>query len=101
MEPDIRDGDYLVFRAKPAGSLQGKIVLAQYRGPADPETGGSYTVKRYLSEKERDETGAWRHTKVKLSPINPEYAPIVLTGRDAMSVDIVGEFWTVLLRTGR
>ena len=51
MEPSIRDGDYIVFRAKPAGTRQGKIVLAQYRGPADPDTGGAFTVKRYSSEK--------------------------------------------------
>jgi type III restriction enzyme len=96
MEPRIRDGDYLVFRAKPTGTRQGKIVLAQYRGPADPETGGSYTVKRYSSEKQPDETGRWGHTKVTLSPINPEYAPIVLTARDEGSVTVVAEFLTVL-----
>lgn len=34
------------------------IVLAQYRGPADPETGGAFTVKRYTPEKEaNDEAG--------------------------------------------
>ena len=52
MEPTIRDGDYVVFRAKPVGTRQGKIVLAQYRGPADPDTGGAFTVKRYSSEKQ-------------------------------------------------
>lgn len=96
MEPTIRDGDYLVFRARPAGTRQGKIVLVQYRGPADPETGGSFTVKRYSSEKEADEEGGWRHTRVTLSPTNPEYSPIVLTGRDAESVQVVAEFLTVL-----
>ncbi len=96
MEPRIRDGDYVVFRAKPAGTRQGKIVLAQYRGPADPDTGGSFTVKRYSSEKKSDEEGGWRHTKVTLSPTNPEYAPITLSGRDAGSVEIVAEFVTVL-----
>jgi phage repressor protein C with HTH and peptisase S24 domain len=96
MEPTIRDGDYLVFRAKPAGTRQGKIVLAQYRGPADPETGGSFTVKRYSSEKKADKEVGWRHTKVILSPTNPEFSPIILSGRDAESVQIVAEFLTVL-----
>lgn len=96
MEPIIRDGDYLVFRAKPAGTRQGKIVLAQYRGPADPETGGSFTVKRYSSEKKADEEGGWRHAKVTLSATNPEYPPIILSGRDADTVEIVAEFVTVL-----
>jgi type III restriction enzyme len=96
MEPKIQDGDYLVFRADPAGTREGKIVLAQYRGPADPETGGSFTVKRYSSEKEADGEGGWRHTKVTLSPTNPEYSPIILSGDDAGAVEIVAEFLSVL-----
>lgn len=96
MEPTIRDGDYLVFRAKPAGTRQGKIVFVQYRGPADPDTGGSFTVKRYSSEKEADDEGGWRHTRVTLSPTNPEFSPIVLSGTDAESVEVVAEFLTVL-----
>ena len=51
MEPRIHDGVYVVLRAKPSGTRQGKIVLAQYRCEADPDTGGSYTVTRYSSEK--------------------------------------------------
>ena len=96
MEPTIHDGDYVVFRAKPAGTRQGKIVLAQYRGPADPDTGGAFTVKRYSSEKERNEEGDWRHTRVLLSPTNREYSPIVLSERDAQTVQIIAEYLTVL-----
>jgi type III restriction enzyme len=96
MEPSIRDGDYIVFRAKPAGTRQGKIVLAQYRGPADPDTGGAFTVKRYSSEKEASDEGGWRHTRVVLSPTNPDYSPIILTQCAAESVQVVGEFVTVL-----
>lgn len=99
MEPSIRDGDYIVFRAKPVGTRQGKIVLAQYRGPADPDTGGAFTVKRYSSEKEASDEGGWRHTRVVLSPTNPEYSPIILSKRDAESVQVVGEFVTVLRST--
>jgi SOS-response transcriptional repressor LexA len=99
MEPTIRDGDYIVLRANPAGTRQRKIVLAQYRGPADPETGGSFTIKRYASEKKRAEDGGWLHTKVTLSPTNGEYQPIVLTGADAEHVTIVAEFVTVLRGT--
>ncbi len=51
MLPRIHSGDLLVFRADPSGSKQGRVVLAQYRGPADPDTGGSYTVKQYGSSK--------------------------------------------------
>ena len=100
MEPTIRDGDYLVFRAKPTGTRQGKVVLAQYRGLADPDTGGTFTVKRYLSEKEGGNEADWRHTKVTLSPTNPEYSPIILSRGDAESVQVVAEFVTVLRGDG-
>ena len=96
MEPTIRDGDYLVFRAKPEGTRQGKIVLVQYRGPADPDTGGSFAVKRYRSAKKRSTAGGWEHATVTLSPTNPDYEPIVLTEDDANDIQVVAEFVTVL-----
>ena len=99
MEPTIRDGDYVVFRAKPTGTRQGKIVLAQYRGIADPDTGGAFTVKRYSSEKEAVEDGDWRHTRVVLSPLNPDYEPIVVFPDEAEHIQIVAEFITVLSGT--
>ncbi|RJR43507.1 MAG: hypothetical protein C4576_14195 [Desulfobacteraceae bacterium] len=91
MEPKIQDGDYLVFRANPVGSRIGKIVLVQYRGPADPETGGAYTVKKYDSEKVPDGEGGWKHNKIMLSPLNPEYAPIVLEENLDESVHVIAE----------
>lgn len=94
MEPTIHNGDYMVFRAKPAGTRQGKIVLAQYRGPADPDTGGAFTVKRYSSDKESDGQGGWEHRRVVLSPTNPEYQSIVLAA--APDVTVLAEFITVL-----
>ena len=45
MEPEIHDGDFLVFRTNPQGWRHGLVVLAQYHGTADPETGGAFTVK--------------------------------------------------------
>jgi type III restriction enzyme len=100
MEPTIHDGDYLVFRARPTGTRQGKIVLAQYRGPSDPDTGGSFTVKRYSSEKEEDGEAGWRHTRIVLSPTNPEYQPIVLAADDAEHVEVVAELAAVLRSAG-
>lgn len=96
MEPRIHDGDYLIFRANPTGTRQGRIVLAQYRGAADPETGGAYTVKRYSSEKVAADEGGWRHTKIVLSPLNPEFTPIALLPKDAEDFRIVAEFIAVL-----
>jgi SOS-response transcriptional repressor LexA len=96
MEPVIHDGDLLVFRANPAGSRQGKTVLAQYRGPADPETGGSFTVKRYSSEKQKAEEGEWQHSRIVLSPINKAFAPIVIPPEGAEHFRILAEFIAVL-----
>ena len=91
MEPRIPDGSLCVFRANPQGSRQGKIVLVQHRGVSDPETGGAFTVKRYRSEKSVDEQGRWRHKRIVLEPINPEYQPITLQPRSEGDVVIVAE----------
>lgn len=91
MLPTIHDEDLLVFRADPSGSKQGKIVLVQYRGPSDPETGGSYTVKKYHSSKIASE-GEWQNRQITLSPTNPEYEPIILFPKDGSDFRIVAEY---------
>jgi type III restriction enzyme len=96
MEPRIHDGDFCVFRADVVGSREGKIVLVQYRGPEDPETGGSYTVKKYSSEMAPSEEDSWRHTRIILSPLNTEYEPMVLTPESEDHVQVVGELLNVL-----
>ena len=97
MEPRIRDGDLLVFRRDPVGTRQGMIVLAEHRGHLDPETGGAYTVKKYSSEKQPDTSSAeWRHSRIVLSPTNPDYKPIVLTPKDENDFRVVAEFISVL-----
>ena len=60
-----------------------------------PETGVRYTVKRYRSEKV-EEGGSWVHARVTLQPINPEFEPIVLTGRDEGEVAVVAELMDVV-----
>ncbi len=92
MEPRIHDGDLLVFRSQPVGSRQGKIVLVQYHGLADPETGGSYTVKRYISEKSSSVEGEWKHTKITLEPLNPEFRPIVIEPEDEGTIQVIAEY---------
>ncbi len=96
MEPMIHSGDLLLFRANPGGSRQGKIVLAQYRGAADPETGGSFTVKKYTSTKVLSRDGTASHQEITLSPLNPDFEPIVITSRGAGSFRIVAELLRVL-----
>ena len=96
MEPRIHDGDLCVFRANPVGSRNGKIVLAQYRGIADPETGGAYTVKKYQSEKTANGADEWRHTRIQLVPLNPDYRPIQLTPEAIEEFRVLAELVAVL-----
>ncbi len=91
MEPKIRDNDLLVFRADPEGTRQGKIVLAQYRGPADPDTGGSFTIKLYTSLKEGGKGGV-KNKQIVLNPLNPDYSPIHLHPGREEDFRIVAEY---------
>lgn len=100
MEPLIHDGDYCVFRANPVGSRQGKIVLVQYQGPEDPDTGGAFTLKKYRSEKVHDPDSEWRHERITLELLNPDYRPIVLTPQDEGDVRVIAEFVGVLPSSG-
>lgn len=76
MLPKIHDGDLCVFEWYNAGSRNGEIVLTQCQDN-DPEYGGKYTIKKYHSEKVITKNG-WAHAKIELTPINPEYSPIIL-----------------------
>jgi phage repressor protein C with HTH and peptisase S24 domain len=90
MEPRIPSGSWCLF-AHPAGSNQGKIVLAQHREIYDPETGGSYTVKVYRSEKKYHDDGTWEHTEVRLEPINREYSPIFIKEVEEGELELIAE----------
>lgn len=92
MEPLIHDGDYCVFRANPAGSRQGKIILAEHHNYYDPDYAGSYSIKIYTSKKSFDEEGNWAHEEILLLPKNSIYSPIVIEEENADEFRIVGEF---------
>lgn len=95
MEPAIPDGAYCLFAAPVEGTRQGKTVLVQLRDATDPESGERYTVKRYESEKTQA-GDSWRHEKITLKPVNPDFKPIVLTGADEGQLQVVAEFVEVL-----
>lgn len=92
MEPLIRDGSYCVFRRDRGGSRDGKVVLVEYSGLQDPDTGMRYTVKKYESEKEYLDDGSWRHKRIVLSPINREYSDIVLADIPGHAFRVSAEF---------
>jgi SOS-response transcriptional repressor LexA len=95
MEPVIPDGAFCLFRAPVGGTRQGKTVLVELRDAADPETGQRFTVKRYESEKGAEDE-SWRHVKITLRPVNPDFEPIVLTGDDDSALQVIAEFVEVL-----
>jgi phage repressor protein C with HTH and peptisase S24 domain len=95
MEPAIPDGSYCLFRAPVTGTRQGKIVLVQLRDGIDPDSGERYTVKRYLSEKVTD-GDSWRHVRITLKPMNPDFQPIEIMGAEDGELQVVAEFVEVL-----
>ena len=97
MEPAIRNGAWCLFRGPVEGTRQGRIVLVQLRDATDPETGQRYTVKRYKSEKAK-EGDSWRHRKITLKAVNPDFEPIVLTGSDEGEFQAIAELVEVLER---
>lgn len=96
MEPRIHDGDYCVFRANPAGSREGKILLVQNHVAYDPEYGGSYAIKQYSSKKQFNPDGSWMHSEIQLKPLNSKYNPIVLDEANADSFRVIGELIGIL-----
>jgi SOS-response transcriptional repressor LexA len=95
MEPMIPDGAYCLFASPVEGSRQGKTVLVQLRDELDSETGERYTVKRYESEKVG--TGdSWRHSRITLKPLNPEFEGIELAEVSDEQVRVIAEFIEVL-----
>jgi SOS-response transcriptional repressor LexA len=95
MEPAIPDGAFCLFRAPVEGTRQGKTVLVQLRDATDPESGQRYTVKRYESEKAA-KGDTWRHERVTLKPVNPDFDPIVLTSKNEGELQVIAELVEVL-----
>jgi superfamily II DNA or RNA helicase/diadenosine tetraphosphate (Ap4A) HIT family hydrolase/SOS-response transcriptional repressor LexA len=91
MEPKIRDGSWNLFRERPQGSRDGKIVLVQFKSRGDLENGGRFTVKRYHSVKRVTED-EWGHEHIELLPLNRDYDPIIVTPHEAPEMVVVGEW---------
>lgn len=96
MEPRINDGDFCVFRANPAGSRQGKVVLVQHSHYYDADYSGAYSIKEYTSSKSYDEFGNWQHEIVELNPFNKDYNSIIITPENGEEFRVVGEFVGVI-----
>lgn len=90
MEPEIPDGSLCIFRYNPAGSRRGRRVLVENFSDASQR----YTVKRYVSEKTYLDDGSFRHKRIVLEPLNPEFEPWELN--EGEDVRVLGEFLRVL-----
>lgn len=101
MNRRIPSGAWCLFRAAPAGTREGKVVVVQHRDIADPDTGGRFTVKAYSSEKVAIDDGGWRHLRITLTPDSdrPEYQPIVLEIEDGQEgIQVIAE-WLMVMPT--
>ena len=87
MEPRIPEGSLNVFRANPAGSRQGKIVLVEMLNVRDEAA--RFTVKRYTSAKRALDGGQWEHERIRLEPLNPEFEAWDLEPGD---LKVIGEW---------
>lgn len=94
MKPLINDGDLCIFEWYNAGSRDREIVLTQCR-EFDSDYDGSYTIKRYESEKTVTEDG-WQHTRIQLRPLNSEYKTIELDDEDTIQYRTIGILKSVI-----
>jgi uncharacterized protein len=98
MNRRIPNGAWCLFRQASAGSRNSRVVVAQHRDIADPDTGGQFTVKLYESRKRRTPEGSWRHEAIVLRPDTDAdgYEPIVLRPDQVESLKIIAELVSVL-----
>ncbi|MBL7050092.1 MAG: DEAD/DEAH box helicase family protein [Nitrospira sp.] len=96
MEPTIPDGSYCLFTRDVLGSRNNEIVLARKLGIADADTGGNFTLKRYVSTKSADPDTDWVHESITLKPDNPKYQDIVILPEDAEDFAVVAFMLEVL-----
>lgn len=91
---EVRDRASGQRRSTPVviATVEGKRYLVSMLGP------GSDWVKK-VEAAHGDAVlrqGRWRHEKITLKPVNPEFKPIVLTGADEGQLQVIAEFVEVL-----
>lgn len=100
MEPLIPDGSLCLFRLDVAGSRNGRILLVEHHAISDPDTGGSYTVKKYRSlkvqEADAGADAAWTHAAIQFVPLNDEFQTIWINPDQVDELRVVAEFIRVL-----
>lgn len=97
MNKRIPNGAWCLFKTNPGGTRNNKIVLVQHRDIQDQDTGATFTVKRYCSEKV-DFEGEWKHSKIVLKPDSyiEGYMNLELEEDALHELKVIGEFVAVL-----
>ena len=92
MAPTVPDGALALFRSPVVGPLEGRVIVAELRDQADPETGGAYVLKRVGSVELRPRGGL----QLQLRSDNRDFAPLLIDADDANELRIVAELERVL-----
>src|ERR1700690_1655198 len=98
METAIPDGSWALCRLFPDGvapsatALDARRVVVQLRNATDPETGGSYTIKRWRVTATDPDGGA---AEIELRPDNPDFKPIGMRREDG-EMRLIAEFLEVV-----
>ncbi|MCW7506122.1 DEAD/DEAH box helicase family protein [Leptospira paudalimensis] len=94
MVPTISPDDYLIFRANPSGSRNGKIVLVELLSNTEPETQAKYIIKEYSSQKGTD----GHNTEIILKSRNQNFSPITIKSSEGEvnQIKVIAEFISVL-----
>ncbi|MDX2504834.1 MAG: DUF2075 domain-containing protein [Gammaproteobacteria bacterium] len=97
MNKRIPNGAWCLFKVNPGGSRNGKVVIVQHRDIQDQDTGSSFTVKLYSSEKVSD-GDEFKHSKIVLKPHSymDGYKELVFDDESAGELSVVGEFVAVI-----
>lgn len=92
MAPTVPSGALALFRSPVVGPLEGRVVVAEWRDHSDPETGGSYVLKRVGSVELRPRGGL----QLQLRSDNPDFPPLLVDAKDSSELRIVAELERVL-----
>lgn len=95
MNKKIPDGSWCLFKANPAGTRQGKVILARHHSIRDLDDGGRYTVKIYRRSEGEDPSDAGAISLVPCSD-NPVHVPINFTAQEATELSILAEWLAVI-----
>ncbi len=92
MAPTVPSGALALFHSPVVGPLEGRVVAAEWRDHADPETGGSYVLKRVGSLEPRAGGGL----QLQLRSDNPEFPTLFVEAEGAGALRVVAELERVL-----